>query len=264
MSENIHPTAVISDGAEIGEGTTVGPYSIIGPKVRIGAGNSIGSHVVIEGNTTIGNENNIFQFASVGAIPQDLKYHGEESTLEIGDKNIIREYATLQPGTEGGGMVTRVGNGNLFMACSHVGHDTIIGNSNIFANSVAVAGHVIISDHAVFGGLAGIHQGVKIGSLAFIAAGAMVSQDIPPFCMAQGDRAALVGLNVVGLQRAGLTKESIREVKNTFKDLFLGKGLFKDRLESLDKKENGKEVAGFLEFVRSSERGIAPVRVKQD
>jgi UDP-N-acetylglucosamine acyltransferase len=155
---DIHSTAVVAPEAEIGDGCSVGPYSVIGPKVKLGNGCRVGSHVVIEGNTTIGDENQIFQFASVGAAPQDLKYHGEDSTLQIGSRNIIREYVTLQPGTEGGGMQTTIGDQNLFMACCHVGHDCRVGHRNVFANSAALAGHVTIGNGVIVGGLSGVHQ----------------------------------------------------------------------------------------------------------
>lgn len=261
MSNVIHPTAIVSENAIIGAGTSVGPYSCIGPDVIIGKNNTIGPHVVLEGRTTIGDENHFFQFCSIGAAPQDLKYHGEESVLKIGDRNIVREYVTLQPGTEGGGMETAIANDNLFMANSHVGHDCFIGSHNVVANSTGISGHVSIGDHAILGGLSGIHQFSRIGSYSLLAGGAMVTQDIPPFCMAQGDRAALVGLNLVGLKRHGFGVEQVSELKKVFRQLFLGGGKLSNKVETLKAECNeGGPVHDFLDFIASSSRGIAPTR----
>lgn len=263
MSNRIHETAVIHEGAIIADDCSVGPFSVIGPKVKIGAGTTIGSHVVIEGNTTIGKANRIFQFASLGAEPQDLKYHGESSTLEIGDGNIVREYVTLQPGTEGGGMVTRIGDQNLFMACTHIGHDTILGHRNIFANSAAVSGHVVIGDKVTIGGLSGIHQFVKLGDYSFIGAGAMVSQDIPPYCMAQGDRAKLIGVNTVGLKRDGLSEEEVRKISKLFREIFYG-GRKREELGELLSDYGEERTKHLIEFVMQSERGVASLRKKKE
>lgn len=261
-SAAIHPTAIIEDGAEIGSGTTIGAYSIIGSRVKIGENNRIASHVVITGNTVIGDNNEVFQFASVGDKPQDLKYRGEDSVLRIGSNNRIREYVTLQPGTEGGGMTTSIGNQNLFMATVHVGHDCIIGNGNILANGVAVAGHVNIGDYVILGGLSGIHQFVNLGDHALIGAGSMVNKDIPPFCMAQGDRAGLTGIHQIGLERRGFNEEQILALKAVYRSLLVSKELnFKTRLENLLEKESViLEVQQFLNFVKNSQRGIAPTR----
>lgn len=262
MSETlIHPTAVISDGAVIGSGTSVGPYSVIGPNVVIGADNKIASHVVIEGSTKIGNKNHIFQFASIGAVPQDLKFHGENSVLEIGDENIVREYVTLQPGTEGGGMKTTIGSKNLFMACSHVGHDCEIGSRNIFANSVGISGHVTIGNSVTIGGLSGLHQFIRLGDCSFLSGGTMIGKDVPPFCYAQGDRAGLAGINQVGMARNGYEKEDIRLVINIYKELFMGEGLFRERLEALvDKHSDNSTAMQMLSFISESERGVCIAR----
>lgn len=264
MTIEVHSTAIIEDGAEIGEGTVVGPYTIIRRNVKIGQRNVIGPHVVIEGFTTTGDENQIFQFASVGAIPQDLKYKGEPSELRIGSRNRIREFVTLQPGTAGGGMVTSIGDQNLFMANSHVGHDCRIGSGNVIANSAAIAGHVEIGNRTILGGLCGIHQFVRLGDLCLASAGAMVAQDVPPYCLVQGDRAQIVGLNAVGLDRAGFTKEDISRLKRLFKDVFAGKGLFKERVKAA-----AETVIGFapgelmIEFLSSSNRGVCSLHSKQ-
>ena len=263
----IHPTAIISDGAQIGEGTTVGAFSIIGPHVVLGKDNTVGPHVVLEGHTYLGDRNKIYQFASVGADPQDLKFRGEASELRIGNDNIIRECVTLQPGTSGGGMLTKIGDGNLFMANSHVGHDSFVGDRCIFANGAALSGHVIVGNRVVVGGLSGIHQFVRLGDMAMIGAGAMVAQDIPPYCMAQGDRARLIGLNRVGMERGGISKEEILAVRKTYRTLLLSDGdevkgkTLKERISfvrSTSSVSEGLEI--FLSFIESSQRGISRPR----
>lgn len=265
MGVEIHPTAIVHSGAEIGDGSSVGPYSIIGPSVRIGKGNRIGPHVVLEGLTTIGDNNQIFQFASVGSAPQDLKFKNEASRLEIGSSNIIREYVTLQPGTAGGGMLTRVGSKNLFMANSHVGHDAVVGDSNVFANSCALAGHVHVGDKVILGGLAGIHQFVRIGDLCILSAGAMVGQDVPPYCMVHGDRAELVGLNTIGLSRAGISSQDIARLRRVYRDVFFRSGPFKDRLErAREFVSDFPQGQNFLDFMTASQRGIVSARKRRE
>ena len=254
----IHPTAIVSPQAAIGEGSSIGPYSIVGPKVVIGKRNRIASHVVLEGNTKLGDDNQLFQFCSIGAAPQDLKYRGEDSVLEIGNKNLIREFVTIQPGTEGGGMKTKIGDQNLFMANSHIGHDCLIGNSNVIANSAAVAGHVTIGNQIVAGGLIGVHQFVRIGDHAIIGAGAMIAQDIPPFCVAQGDRARLFGINVIGLERRGIEPEQIKALKLAYRKLFLAKGRLQDKVKSvLSELGSFPCIEQLCTFVVAAERGIA-------
>ena len=253
----IHPTAIVDPKARLHSSVEVGPYAVIGPKVKIGEGTTIGPHAVIVGDTAIGARNRIFQFASVGAEPQDLKYAGEDTRLEIGDENLIREFTTLHIGTTGGGGVTRIGNKNLFMAYSHVAHDCQVGNGCVLANSVALAGHVEIGDFVVIGGLAGIHQFSRIGRHAFIAAGAVVVMDVPPYCTAQGDRAELVGLNSVGLTRHGYTEEQIRRIKESYQLLFRSKLGLNEALSRIKAEfGNHAEIAFFLDFVCSSKRGI--------
>lgn len=257
MNYQVHTTSIISQGAIIGDGTCIGPYSIIGPNVVLGKNNKIGPHVVIEGKTTIGDENIIYQFASVGSAPQDQKWKGQETELVIGDKNQIREYVTLQPATLPGGK-THIGNNNLFMASSHIAHDVIVGNNCWFANSACVAGHAIIGNGVIMGGLSGIHQHVNVGDLAFIAAGAMVAQDIPPFCMAQGDRAKLFQVNKVGLQRAGYSEEDARKVQTIFRKLFYQDGAISSKIEQIQQEYSGFAMAEKLcDFVKSSTRGVA-------
>jgi UDP-N-acetylglucosamine acyltransferase len=234
---------------------------VIGPRVRIGKNTVVGPHAVIEGGTTLGCENHVFQFASVGAIPQDKKYRGEESTLVIGDHNVIREFATLNPGTAGGGMVTRVGDHNLFMVYSHVAHDCVVGSHVILANCATLAGHVTLEDYVVVGGLVGIHQFTRIGESALLAAGAMVSLDVPPYCAAMGDRAHLHGLNIVGLKRRGFRAEQIAAIKRAYRTLFSEGVLLKDALEYLQReREESPEIARLIDFITESQRGICRPR----
>lgn len=261
----IHPTAIVDPSASLGEGTTVGPYSIIGPHVVLGRNNRVGPHVVIEGRTFIGDENTFYQFSSVGAAPQDLKYRGEPSELRIGDRNIIRENVTLQPGTAGGGMLTSIGDQNLFMANTHVGHDSHVGNRCVIANGAALAGHVTVHDGVIIGGLSGIHQFVKLGSVAMIGAGAMVAQDIPPYCMAQGDRASIQGLNRVGLERNGGSREDLSVLREVYRLIFTPSGteakskVFKDRVAQARELVGANERGlAFVSFIEGSQRGIAP------
>lgn len=253
----VHPSAVIHPEARLHETVEVAPFAVIGPKVKIGAGSVVGPHAVIEGDTTIGERNRIFQFASVGAVPQDLKYAGEPTRLVIGDDNQIREFTTVHIGTAGGGGVTRIGNGNLLMAYSHVAHDCQVGNGCVLANSVALAGHVEVGDHVILGGLSAVHQFTRLGTLAFIAGGSMVGMDVPPYCTAQGDRAELVGLNTVGLTRNGYTEEQIGRIKHVYKILFRSKLGLNEALDKLEAEHSGHpETKALLDFVTNSKRGI--------
>ncbi|MTJ80544.1 MAG: acyl-ACP--UDP-N-acetylglucosamine O-acyltransferase [Telmatospirillum sp.] len=257
-SAAVHPTAIVENGAVIGEGCRVGPYSVIGDKVRLGAGNQIASHVVISGRTVLGDGNRIFPFAVIGSPPQDLKWQGEESLLIIGDRNIIREYATLQPGTAAGAGRTVVGNDTLLMAHSHVAHDCRVGSHVHLVNSATLGGHVDIDDGAILSGLCAIHQFVRIGRLAFVAGGAMVAQDVPPFCTVQGDRARLAGLNLVGLTRAGMPAGDIRSLKAAYRMLFLAAGPLPERLKSVrDHFPDNGAVGELAAFVAASHRGVA-------
>lgn len=257
----IHPSAVIAPGAELDHGVHVGPYAVIGPQVRIGRDSSIGPHSVIEGCTTIGCENTIFQFASVGAIPQDKKYQGEDSSLTIGDRNTIREFATLNIGTAGGGMVTRIGNDNLFMVYSHVGHDCQIGNNVILANCATLAGHVLLEDYVGVGGLAAIHQFSRVGESAYLGGGAMVSLDVPPYCVAQGDRARLFGLNLIGLKRRGFSEEQLNALKKAYRTLFADGLTLKEAVDRTRQEQaSSPEVVHLTDFIASSQRGICRPR----
>jgi UDP-N-acetylglucosamine acyltransferase len=256
---SIHPTAIVHSGAEIASDVVIGPYCTVGANVKIGRGTKLVSHVVLDGHTTIGEENEIFPFASVGAVPQDLKYKGEPTLLLIGDRNKIRECATLQPGTVQGGGKTVVGNNNLFMAYTHVAHDCIIGNDNIFANSVQLSGHVEIHNGVVVGGISGIHQFCRIGDMAMIAAGSIVVQDVPNFCVAQGDRATLRGMNVIGMRRRGLTASDLAVLKSLYKQFFLSPlPTVTETMETCRQQGllDNPHAMRMAEFIRTAHRGV--------
>jgi len=254
---SIHPTAIVAPGAALGVEVTIGPYAVIGPHVRVGDRTTIGPHAVLDGHTTLGAGNRVFQFASVGADPQDLKYRGEPSELLLGDRNIIREFSTLNPGTAGGGMITRIGNDNLIMNYAHVGHDSQVGNRCILANSCALAGHVTLEDFVFVGGLAAVHQFVRVGESALLGGGAMVIHDVPPFCNASGDRARLRGLNVIGLRRRGFDAARIRAIKQAYRVLFDGdEPLVEARERCARELGTDGDVGRMLAFIAESKRGV--------
>jgi len=226
--------------------------------VKIGPRTRIGPHAVIEGDTTIGADNVVFQFASLGAIPQDLKYGGEPTRLVIGDGNQIREFATVHIGTAAGGGVTRLGNRCLLMANSHVAHDVQLGDGCVLANSTALAGHVVVEDRVIFGGLSAVHQFTRIGRLAFVSGGAMVTQDVPPYVTVQGDRAEVVGLNTVGLTRARFDEHAMTRVKGAYKVVFRSKMGLREAVAHVKAEYGGHpEIDHFVAFLEGSERGIA-------
>ena len=249
----IHPTAIIEDGATLGNDVAVGPFCVIGAEVEIGDGAQIASHVVIAGKTRVGTGVRVFPFASLGMIPQDLKYAGENSRLDIGDNTVIREHVTMNPGTEGGGMITRVGSQCLFMAGAHVAHDCQIGDHVIFVNNATVAGHCQIGDYAILGGLSAVHQFVRIGEHAFVGGMTGVENDIIPFGTAIGNRASLGGLNLVGLKRRGFPREQIHALRNAYKGLFSGEGTLKDRVEAIAETYKGEPlVETVVAFIRGN------------
>jgi UDP-N-acetylglucosamine acyltransferase len=253
----IHQTALINRQAEIDSDVEIGPYSVIGAGVRIGKQTRVASHVVIEGRTSLGQGNTIYQFATIGSRPQDLKYKGEASELIIGKHNTIREYVSLNPGTAGGGMVTRVGDHNLLMMHCHIAHDCVIGSHNIIANGATLGGHVVVEDYVIVGGLVGIHQFARIGSGAILGAGSMVSKDVPPFCNATGDRARLRGLNLEGLKRRGFTTTAIDALKKAYRIIFQSKLKTKDALEKVRRELSPTaEIEILLAFIAQSQRGI--------
>ncbi len=253
---NIHKTAIIEEGAQLGDNITIGAFTIIGKDVKIGDGTVIDSHTLIDGKTTIGANNHIFSHASIGTIPQDLKFNGEDVELIIGDNNKIREYTLFNPGTIGGGSITKIGDNNLFMGYVHVAHDCIIGNNCIFANGATLAGHVECDDFVVVGGLTPIHQFCKIGTQVMIGGASAVAQDIPPFCLAEGNKAVLRGLNLTGLRRRFENREDIDAIKHAYKELFeSGKPLQDVALELFETDKN-KHVKELASFVLNTKRGI--------
>lgn len=254
----IHPTAIVSPGARLAENVSIGPYAVIGEHVVIGSGTTVAAHVVIEGWTEIGCDNQIFQFSSIGAAPQDLKYSGEETRLQIGDRNRIREFTTLNRATAEGGGVTRIGSDNLFMAYSHVAHDCIVHDRVILANGATLAGHVEVESAAILGGLAAVHQFCRIGCHTMISGGAMVAQDIPPYTVAQGDRAKTMGLNLIGLKRRGFPEETIRGIKKAYRLIFRSGLRLEEALQKIAEDiQHTPELDHFVTFIKDSQRGIA-------
>jgi UDP-N-acetylglucosamine acyltransferase len=254
----IHPTAVVDRHAELDSSVEVAPYAVIGPKVKIGPRTRVGPHAVIEGDTTIGSDNVVFQFASIGAIPQDLKYAGEQTKVVIGDGNRFREFITVHLGTAAGGGVTRIGNRCLMMANSHVAHDVQLGDGCVLANSTALGGHVIVEDRVIFGGLSGVHQFTRVGRLAFVSGGAMVTQDVPPYCTVHGNRAEVVGVNTVGLSRAHFDEQAISRVKAAYKAMFRAKMGLREALAHVRAEYGGHpEIDHFVSFLEGTQRGIA-------
>ena len=252
----IHPTAIVHPGANLEEGVEIGPYSVIGEYVTIGSGTRIGTHVVIEGHTTLGQDNHIFSGAVIGSITQDKKYQGGVSYLKIGDRNNIREYVTINSGTEEGSS-TIVGNDNLLMAYAHVAHDCEVKNNAVLANVATLAGHVTVEDHAIVGGLSAVHQFVKIGKLAIIGGCSKVVQDIPPYMLVDGHPAKAYGLNSVGLERMEFSKEEKLELKRAFKLIFRSKLSLRHAIESIEKElAPVPAIADLCTFLKSSERGI--------
>ena len=253
----VHPTAIVDPGAEIHPGATVGPYCVVGPGVVLEAEVVLGAHVVVQGPTRLGRGTRVFPFASLGTAPQAREYRGEPTRLEVGEGNIIREYVTMNRGTPAGGGVTRVGSRGIFMAHAHVAHDCSVGDEVVLANDVALAGHVCVGDHAVIGGLAAVHQFARVGDHALVGGGAMVAQDVPPYTLAQGDRARLRGLNLVGLRRAGFSPQVIQALRTAYRILFRSK---LRRAEAIQQVEEAcghvLEVRRLLTFVRESSRGI--------
>ena len=248
---------MIDRHAELDSTVEIGAGAVIGPQVKIGAGSVVGPYAVIEGDTTIGARNHIFQFASIGAEPQDLKYRGEPSRLEIGDDNRIREFTTIHRGTEGGGMLTRIGSGVLLMNYVHIAHDCRVGDHSIIANSTELAGHCVLDDWVVTAGMCGVHQFSHIGAHAFVAAGSKIAQDVPPYAMVAGDRARLVGVNTTGLERRGFSAEAIAGVKAAFRTIFYGKLLREEAMRQVrDEQGEFAEVRLLLDFIANSERGI--------
>jgi len=255
---NIHPTAIIEDGAKIGHNVTIGAFVTISSQATIGDDTVIDTHAVILGHTTIGKSNHIFSHAVIGSIPQDLKYNGEAVQLIIGDHNRIREFTLLNPGTKGGGSITKIGNNNLLMGYVHLGHDVIMGNNCILANGVNLAGHVELGNNVVIGGLTPVHQFVHIGDYAMIGGASALSQDIPPYCLAEGNRATLRGLNLTGLRRA-LERDEINELKVVYKKLFESGKALQEVAKELNN-NSSIHIQKLIEFIMHSKRGIPYIR----
>ncbi|MGZ2257799.1 acyl-ACP--UDP-N-acetylglucosamine O-acyltransferase [Roseobacter sp. A03A-229] len=246
---NIHPSAVIEEGAQIDPTATVGPFCCVGPQVTLGPGVQLKSHVVVTGQTRIGDGTVIFPFSVIGEIPQDLKFKGEATELIVGKRNRIREHVTMNCGTEGGGGVTRVGDDNLFMAGCHIAHDAMIGNNCVIVNSVAIAGHCIIEDDVIVGGLSGVHQFVRIGRGAIIGAVTMVTNDVIPYGLVQAPRGELDGLNLVGLKRRGVARSDITALRAAFQMLAQGEGTFHDRARRLKDETTSDYVLEIVDFI---------------
>jgi UDP-N-acetylglucosamine acyltransferase len=254
---SIHPQAIVYRGAELGTCVVIGPRAVVGPKVVLGDGVKVGTGAIVSGKTTIGGGTEIYPLSTVGSDPQDLKYKNEDTELVIGRNNKIREYVNISTGTVSGGGKTTIGDSNLIMVYSHIAHDCHIGNHCIFANGVHLAGHVEVQDYVVFGGMSGGHQFCRFGERAMIAAGGIVVQDVPPYCLVQGDRARISGLNVVGLRRSDLPKQRISDIKNMFRVLFNENLTVEDAVSRiLQEVPDSVQRQRFVEFLQKSERGI--------
>src|SRR5438105_2497775 len=254
----IHPTAIVAPGAKLAEDVAIGPYCVVGDEVVLGAGVRLVAHVVVDGRTTVGERTRIFPFAAIGFEPQDLKYGGEKSSLVIGRNNTIREHVTMNPGTAGGGMVTRVGDDSLFMVGVHVAHDCQIGDHVIMANNATLAGHVVIEDYALLGGLSAVHQFVRIGRHAMIGGMSGVERDVIPYGQVMGDRARLTGLNIIGMQRRGFSRDDIQGLRGAYQFLFATDGTLSDRVNETAERFGGiAPVDDVIEFIRAdSSRAI--------
>lgn len=245
----VHPTAIVEEGARLGQDCVIGPFCVVGAQVELGDRVELKSHVVVTGRTRVGADTVIFPFAVIGEIPQDLKYHGEDSRLEIGARNRIREYVTMNPGTEGGGGVTRVGDDCLFMVGAHVAHDVQVGNRCIIVNNVPLAGHVVLEDDVIVGGNAGIHQWVRVGRGAIIGGMAKVTRDVIPYGQVQSPAGTLEGLNLIGLKRRGVPREEISALRKAFRDLAEGDGNFQDRARRLRETTDSAYVREIADFI---------------
>lgn len=253
----IHPTAIVSSKAEIDADVKIGPYSIIGDNVHIGKGTFVGSHVVIEPYVTIGPDCQVFQYAAIGAPPQSVKIKGEKSYVKIGRANIIREFTTIHRGTAFGGGITEIGDECFLMSYTHVAHDCKLGRNVVMANNATLAGHIEIGDYATIGGLSAVHQFAKVGEYAFIGGKTGVPKDIPPYVIAAGERASLRGLNTVGLKRHGFSRQTLTQLKKSYRIIFRIGLTLNEAIERVQAEvEQIPEVVRFLEFIKSSERGI--------
>ena len=252
----IHPQAIIDPAARLAEGVSVGAFSVVGAGVEIGVGTRIASHVVIDGPTRIGRDNKIYSFAAIGGDPQDKKYAGEATRLEIGDRNVIREYCTISRGTVQDEGITRIGDDNWIMAYVHIAHDCRIGNHTIFANSASLAGHVTIEDHVILGGFTLLHQFCKVGAHAFTAMNSVISKDVPPFLMVSGHMARPHGLNTEGLKRRGFSPDTLSRLRKAYRILYRSGLTLEQAIEQLQAMEGGAEIDRLVDFLRDVNRGI--------
>lgn len=255
MSTNIHPTAIVNPKAQLGTNVTIGAYSIVGEHVVLADNVELKTHVVVEGRTKIGEGTIIYPFASIGHAPQDLKFHGEESELIIGKKNVIREHCTMNPGTKSGAMKTIIGDHCLFMMSTHVAHDCVLGNHIIMANNATLGGHVIVGDHVLIGGLAAVHQFIRIGSYAVIGGMSGVEADVIPYGRVKGERAFLAGLNLIGLERNGFSKDQVKNLQRAFNQLFGEEGTMDQRIDIVANDFNEDDaVMQMIDFARGKAR----------
>ncbi|MDH5277227.1 MAG: acyl-ACP--UDP-N-acetylglucosamine O-acyltransferase [Gammaproteobacteria bacterium] len=254
---DIHPTAIVDPGAELAAGVSVGPYAVIGRGVEIGAGTTVGAHTVVKGQTKIGRDNRIFQFASIGEDPQDKKYGGEPTKLEIGDRNTFREFCTINRGTAQGGGVTRIGNGNWIMAYVHIAHDCLVGNDVIFSNNTTLAGHVSVDDHVICSGFSAIHQFCRLGAHSFLGGFAAVTRDVPPYIMVAGQPTAPHGINSEGLKRRGFSADQLRNLKDAYRILYREQlQLTEARTRLATLAQTQVELRILVDFIDSSERSL--------
>jgi len=254
---DVDPTARVAPSAVLGAGVKVGPYSIVGARVRIGAGTVLASHVVIDGDTEIGAENRLYPFCSVGLAPQDMKYHGEHTRLVIGDRNVVREFVTIHPGTAGGGGLTRIGSDNLFMAYAHVAHDCLVGSHTIFANGATLAGHVEVADFVTIGAYSGVHQFCRVGTHAFVGGYTVATKDVLPYSKTVGNRACIYGVNTIGLARRGFAAETIVAIRRAFRVLVQSRLNTSEAVARLEAEGSPHaEVRGLVEFIRTARRGV--------
>ncbi|HEX9726393.1 MAG TPA: acyl-ACP--UDP-N-acetylglucosamine O-acyltransferase [Vicinamibacteria bacterium] len=251
-----HRTAIVHPGARLADGVRIGPYAVIGEHVTIGRDSIVEANSVVDGFTKIGERCRIFPFASVGLEPQDLKFRGEESTLEVGNDNVFREFVTIHRGTSGGGGRTVIGSSNLFMAYSHVAHDCLIGSFTIFANGASLAGHVLVDDHATIGAYSGIHQFCRVGRYAFVGGYTVATQDVLPFSRTVGNRARLYGINTVGLVRREFSRERINSLRHAFRILQQSKLNVSQAVARLEEESASEDVRLLIDFIRASKRGV--------
>ena len=260
----IHPSAVVAETAQIADEVVIGPFCVVGPRVKLARGVKLVSHVVVDGSTEIGEDTTVYPFAVLGTAPQDLKYKGEDTRLVIGARNRIREHVTMNPGTEGGGALTQVGNDCLFMVNAHVAHDCVVGNRVILANNATLAGHVHVGDYAILGGLSAVHQFVRIGAHAMIGGMSGVESDVIPYGLVKGERASLHGLNLVGMERRGYTRDDVMAVREAYETLFAGGGTLADRIDNAEGQyASNQVVAEMVGFLRNkSKHGVCQPKVQ--